>query len=137
MECPHCKEISYTHVDTEVHDGYKTLEYNCTECHGFGFFDEKLPKETVNDKLADEIEVLRGVGDLIEDLKKAVSFIENELRFTEYERDMYWEVYLAAEDVVDLDNMTGVPIKSDTRQKAWDSLIMTIEKCQRALGGMR
>ena len=126
MRCPHCKEISYTHVDTEVHDGYKTLEYNCTECHGFGFFDEKLPKEVID-----------GAGLLIEKLMDDLKTLKTQLEFTEYERDMYWEVYLAAEDVVDLDNMTGVPIKSDTRQKAWDSLIMTIEECQRALGDMR
>jgi len=125
MECPHCKG-TYTHVDTEVYDGYKTLEYNCTECPAFGFFDEKLPKEVID-----------GAGLLIEKLMDDLKTLKTQLEFTEYERDMYWEVYLAAEDVVDLDNMTGVPIKSDTRQKAWDSLIMTLEDCQQALGDMR
>ena len=49
-----------------------------------------------------------------------------ELAYTKDQRDRYWEVYLAAKDVKDLDEMTGVPIKIGTRKKAVSSLNIVI-----------
>ena len=45
MECPSCKEIEFTHVDTLVGypEGEKrtTLEYLCDSCGEVDFFDER------------------------------------------------------------------------------------------------
>ena len=40
MECPNCHEIAYEHVATTYSADTKTLEFNCTQCNEFGFFDE-------------------------------------------------------------------------------------------------
>ena len=55
-----------------------------------------------------------------------IAQLEAELAYTKEQRDMYWEVYLCAKDVKDLDEMTGVPIKRDNRKKAVSSLNMVI-----------
>ena len=52
--------------------------------------------------------------------------LSEELAYTKDQRDRYWEVYLCAKDVRDLDEMTGVPIKRDSRKKAISSLNMVI-----------
>ena len=116
MECPNCKEISYVHVDTEVFHNYKTLEYNCTECPAFGYFDEKK-------------EVIDGAALVIEKQMKIIDKLEERLADAEFERDLYWEVRLAAGDVRDLDEMTGVPMRRDSRRKAEDSLNQLLAEC--------
>jgi len=44
MECPHCKEIEFEHIDTLRGQGKVTLEYLCKSCNEIGYFDDPLPK---------------------------------------------------------------------------------------------
>jgi len=73
MECTRCKEIEYVHVDTEVFEDHKTLEYNCRSCGEFGFFDEKSTRGLLADigenlvKVCEERDRLREVIMALED----------------------------------------------------------------------
>ena len=117
MECPDCKEISYVHVDTEVFDTYKTLEYNCYECQAFGFFDEKKEeKETIN-----------GAALVIEQQMIVIDKLKEELLEVKDQVEREHQVVIAAEDFVYLETVSGVPISKDSRKKALKSLIMEVE----------
>ena len=44
MECPHCKELEFEHIDTLRGQGRITLEYECGRCKEIAYFDAPLPK---------------------------------------------------------------------------------------------
>ena len=101
MECPSCKEITFEHTNTFSGPEHKDLEYICSSCNEVTYFNV-FCKPNHND----------------------------EIKRLKDELNAYHDFYVDASHFIDIETSIEVPISRNTRQEAWNLLLLAYSEVQ-------